>query len=84
VPQKGKHRENEEDDEKYLGSFPREGCHASEAKEGSDQSDDEKRDSEMQHGKFSFKTVGSVGTLPAEPVINISRTSHGLWGGAMA
>ena len=45
VPQERQHRENEEHDEKYLGSFPGEGCHASEAKEGSDQSDDEKHDS---------------------------------------
>jgi hypothetical protein len=44
MPHKRQHRENEEDDEEYPGSFPGEGCHASEAKEGSDQSDDEKHD----------------------------------------
>lgn len=36
VPQERQHRKNEKDNEKYLGSFPGEGCHASEAKEGSD------------------------------------------------
>jgi hypothetical protein len=46
VPHKRQHRENEENDEKYLGSIPREGCHASEAKEGSDQSDYKEHDSE--------------------------------------
>jgi len=45
VPDKRQYRENEEDDENYLGSFPGEGCHASEAKEGSDESDDEEYDS---------------------------------------
>ena len=39
VSQERQHRENEENNENYLGSFPGEGCHASEAKEGSDQSD---------------------------------------------
>jgi len=45
VPDKRQYRENEEGDENYLGSFPGEGCHASEAKEGSDQSNDEEHDS---------------------------------------
>jgi hypothetical protein len=45
VPQKRQYCENEEDNEKYLGSFPGEGCHASEAKEGSNQSDYKERDS---------------------------------------
>jgi hypothetical protein len=46
VPQERQHRENEENDEKYLASFPGEGCHASEAKEGSDQSDGKEHDSQ--------------------------------------
>jgi hypothetical protein len=46
VPQERQHGENEENDEKYLASLPGESCHASEAKEGSDQSDDEKHDGE--------------------------------------
>ena len=45
VSQERQHRENEKDNEKYLGSLPGEGCHASEAKEGSDQRDYEKRHS---------------------------------------
>jgi hypothetical protein len=46
VPQKREHGENQKDNENYLGSFPGEGCHASEAKEGSDQSNDEEHDTE--------------------------------------
>jgi hypothetical protein len=45
VAEKRHYRENEKDNKQYLGSFPGEGCHASEAKEGSNQSDDEEHDS---------------------------------------
>jgi hypothetical protein len=46
VPQERKHGEDQEHNEKDLGSFPGEGCHACESEEGSDQGDDEEHDSE--------------------------------------
>jgi hypothetical protein len=37
--QEREHRQNDENEEEDLGPFPREACHAAEAKEGGDQSD---------------------------------------------
>jgi hypothetical protein len=46
VSRKRRHGKNEEDNKKYLGSFSGEGCHVSEAKEGSDHCDYEEHNSE--------------------------------------
>lgn len=69
MPHKGQHRENEENDEKHLRSFPGKSRHAAKAKEGSDQSDHEKHDSKSKHVKFPFKNVGSRGKVSAGPMI---------------
>jgi hypothetical protein len=47
VAQKRHYRENKEDNKKYLGSFPGEGCHTSEAKEGSDHRENEEHNREL-------------------------------------
>ena len=41
----GDHREDEEDDEDYLGPFPRKVFNLTEAEQGSDQSDHDEHDS---------------------------------------
>ena len=47
MSQERQHRENEEDNEKYLRPFPGDGCHSCESKKGSDQRDHQKHDCEM-------------------------------------
>ena len=46
VPHEGKNGQDQEDNEEYLRPFPGKGCHSCKAEEGSDQSNDEKHDSE--------------------------------------